>query len=66
MKKPLDPDPANREWEYDGHGVKRYKDTFAIYDEDVCPVCKKSLYSNDVADCNNPRCSVNDYDDDRS
>ena len=27
----IDPDPAKREWEYDGFGVRRYKDTFALY-----------------------------------
>jgi hypothetical protein len=27
----IDPDPDKREWEYDGFGVRRYKDTFALY-----------------------------------
>lgn len=35
MEKPedelIDPDPDKREWEYDGFGVRRYKDTFAPY-----------------------------------
>lgn len=27
-KKAFEPDPDKRDWEYDGEGHKRYKDTF--------------------------------------
>lgn len=33
IQKPIEINPDLREWEYDGHGVKRYKDTFKVYEE---------------------------------
>ena len=41
-------DPDKRDWEYDGHGVKRHKENFQReYVDELCDTCGKA---------ENPRC----------
>lgn len=40
----LHPDPAFRDWEYDGYGIKRYKDNFQkVVEDDMCPKCNRTI-----------------------
>jgi len=43
----LHPDPDKRDWEYDGFGVRRYKNNFHVaLESEICSICNKVKSTN--------------------